>query len=78
MSVMDALSLTLHFVRDRGSSHQPEGEDEEDEGGAEKRARITLRPSPQSVSATEIRVLEDCLNRWSQDLNTEVKGKFPL
>ena len=82
VSVMDALDLTLHFVREQGSSHQPEegnleeGNLEEGERGTGKRARITLRPSPQSVSATEMSVLENCLSRWSQELNIEVKGTF--
>ena len=72
VSIMDALSLTLQFVREQGSSDKPS--EEMEEGQAEKRARISLRPSPHSVSSGEMDVLEGCLNRWVHELKTEVKG----
>ena len=72
MSIMDALSLTLQFVREQGSSDSPLDDLEGEQ--AEKRARISLRPSPHFVSSGEMDVLEGCLNRWVHELNTEVKG----
>ncbi|XP_064407430.1 ubiquitin carboxyl-terminal hydrolase 28-like [Halichondria panicea] len=71
VSIMDALSLTLQFVREQGSSDSPLDDLEGEQ--AEKRARISLRPSPHFVSSGEMDVLEGCLNRWVHELNTEVK-----
>ena len=71
--MLEALSLTLQFVQEQGWVG-PEVKGDYGEN-AEKRAKISLRPAPRSVSPEEMNVLDRCLNRWVEELNQEVKGE---
>lgn len=78
MSIIDTLNMTLKFVRQQGLVRGCSG-DEEREGGAEERAgkrpRTSLHPLPRYVSSKETEVMENCLQRWTEELTQDVDGK---
>ena len=49
--------------------------EEKEERQAEKRARVSLYPSPRYCSQQEQDVLGACLTRWAQELHQEMDGE---
>ena len=70
--ITDILSLTLGFVRDQTTW---ECGVEEGDQQAEKRARVSLHPSPRYRSEQELKVMEACLSRWSKELKQDMDGE---
>jgi len=77
ISITDVLSLALSFVKDQTSWEYDRGGgvEEKDERQAEKRARVSLYPSPRYCSQQEQDVLGACLTRWGQELHQEMDGE---
>ena len=80
-SITDILSLSLRFVQDQTSWEHREGTeggsgtDDREDRQAEKRARVSLFPSPRYCSEQEAEVMEACLTRWTKELRQDMEGK---
>lgn len=77
ISITDILSLTLGFVRDQTTWEcgGEVGEEERKGRQAEKRARVSLHPSPRYRSEQELKVMGACLTRWTMELTQDMDGE---
>ena len=79
VSVQEVLQLTLDFAREQSSAvREVRGRDEEGEseaGTGEKCPRTSVGPEPRYISPEERATLEQCLVRWTHEVEEDIAGE---